>query len=178
MCGSICKVTINIRGNMLYLVNVFGIILVLPIVSIGINVFINFRKKIENNFPEIIGNWFIFWSIGIRLFTAGLMQIFNPNYTANLLQLNLNDLIVIRELGLSNSSIGLLGIISFFKYGLQKYVCLYILIFFSGASIIHITRLLQHTHFDEIITLITNVFIIFVSVYGIIRNIKTEKNIR
>jgi hypothetical protein len=161
-----------------YLVNVFGIILVLPIISIGINVFINFKKKIKNNFPEIIGNWFVFWSIGIRLFTAGLMQIFNPIYTANLLQLNLNDFIVIRELGLSNFSIGLLGIISFFKHGLQKYVCLYILIFFSSASIIHITRLLQHVYFGEIITLITNVFIIIVSICVITRNIKSEKYIR
>jgi len=83
---------------MRYLINVFGIILILPIISIGINVFVNFNKNIKNNFIEIIGNWFIFWSIGIRLFTAGLMQIFNPIYTANLLQLNLNDFIVIREL--------------------------------------------------------------------------------
>jgi len=160
-----------------YLINVFGIILVLPVISIGINVFINFKKKNKNNFPEIIGNWFIFWSIGIRLFTTGLMQIFNPVYTANLLQLNLNDFIVIRELGLSNFSIGLLGIISFFKHGLQKYVCLYILIFFSGASIIHITRLLQYAYLDEIITLITNIFTIIVSVYGIIRTTKSNNDI-
>jgi len=155
-----------------YLINVFGIILILPIISIGINIFVNYKKNIKNNFSEIIGNWFIFWSIGIRLFTAGLMQIFNPVYTANLLRLNLNDFIVIRELGLSNLSIGLLGIISFYKHGLQKYVCIYILIFFSGASIIHITRLLQYSNFDEIITLITNIFIIMISIFGIIKSIK------
>jgi len=159
-----------------YFINVFGIILILPIISICINVFVNYKKKIRNDFIEIIENWFIFWSIGIRLFTAGLMQIFNPIYTANLLQLNLNDFIVIRELGLSNISIGLLGILSYFKHGLQKYVCLYILIFFSGASIIHITRLLQYANYDEIITLITNIFIIIVSVYGIIKSIKYNKN--
>jgi len=115
---------------MRYLINVFGIIFIFPVISIVINIITNYKKNRKSNFSEIIGNWFVFWSIGIRLFTAGLMQVFNPVYTANLLQINLNDFIVIRELGLSNISIGLLGIISFFKQGLQKYVCFYILIFF------------------------------------------------
>lgn len=68
-----------------YLINVFGIILILPTISIGINIFVNYKKNINNNLSEI-------------------------------------------------------------------------------------TRLLQYSNFDEIITLITNIFIIMVSIFGIIKD--------
>jgi len=67
------------------LINVFGIILILPTISIGINIFVNYKKNINNNLSEI-------------------------------------------------------------------------------------TRLLQYSNFDEIITLITNIFIIMVSIFGIIKD--------
>ena len=67
------------------MINVFGIILILPTISIGINIFVNYKKNINNNLSEI-------------------------------------------------------------------------------------TRLLQYSNFDEIITLITNIFIIMVSIFGIIKD--------
>jgi len=152
---------------------VFVNILILPIFSVVINSIINYRKNVSENIYELICKWFIFWSLGIRLIIAGLMQIFNPIYTNNLLQLNLNDFIIIRELGLANFSIGLLCIISFFKKPLQKYVCIYMVIFFMGASVLHIIRM-KNINFDESITLFTNIFLIIISIYGIIHSIKNR----
>ena len=154
-------------------ITVFVNILVLPIISIVINLIINNRKNNSENIFEIIGKWFIFWSLGVRLIIAGLMQIFNPIYTNNLLQLSLNDFIIIRELGLANFSIGLLCTISYFKKSLQKYVCIYMFIFFTGASILHIIRI-ENINFDELISLITDIILIIISMYGIIHSIKNK----
>ena len=158
---------------MFHTIAVFLNILVLPILSIIFNLIINYRKNIVENIYEIIGKWFIFWALGIRLVIAGLMQLFNPIYTNNLLQLNLNDFIIIQELGLANFSIGLLCIISFFKKLLQKYVCLYMFIFFIGASTLHIIRI-KNINFDELITLVTNIILIVVALYGIINSVKIK----
>ena len=162
---------------MFHFISVFGIILILPILSIGINKFINSRKNIQQNTIELILGWLIFWSLGIRTFSAGLMQTFNPIYTSNLLQLELNDFIIIREHGLNNISIGFLCIISFYKQFLRKYSCLLILVPYIGFSILHIIRI-EKINFNEVISLITNLFIIVISLGGIIYYMRKKPIIR
>jgi hypothetical protein len=62
----------------------------------------------------LVGKWFVFWMVGIRLFAAGLRQITQPQYTARtILKLTGNEaLVVIRELGFANVAMGLLGVAS------------------------------------------------------------------
>ena len=162
---------------MFHFISVFGIILVLPILSIVINKIINSRKNIQQNNIELILGWLIFWSLGIRAFSAGLMQIFNPIYTNNLLQLELNDYIIIREHGINNVGIGFLCIISFYKHFLRKYSCMIKLISCTGFSILHIIRI-EKIEFDEIISLISNFIIILISLCTIIyyKKIKPYNN--
>jgi hypothetical protein len=59
----------------------------------------------------LVGKWFVFWMVGVRLLAAGLRQISQPEYTARtILKLTGNDaLVVIRELGFANVAMGLLG---------------------------------------------------------------------
>jgi hypothetical protein len=59
----------------------------------------------------LVGKWFVFWMVGIRLLAAGLRQITQPEYTARtILKLTGNDaLVVIRELGFANVAMGVLG---------------------------------------------------------------------
>jgi hypothetical protein len=62
----------------------------------------------------LVGKWFVFWSVGVRLFTAGLSQVLEPEYTANVI-LGLKSgesFLLVRELGFANLAIGLLGILS------------------------------------------------------------------
>lgn len=33
----------------------------------------------------LIGKWFVFWSVGIRLLLAGARQVIQPEYTANVI---------------------------------------------------------------------------------------------
>jgi hypothetical protein len=63
----------------------------------------------------LIGKWFTFWGIGVRLLAAGLMQIFNPSQTLGILSIaNRQASIVVQELGFANLGLGLIGIISLF----------------------------------------------------------------
>jgi hypothetical protein len=61
----------------------------------------------------LIGKWFIFWAIGIRLFTAGISQASNPGFTAGIFHMKTQEsYTVIRELGFANISLGIMGILS------------------------------------------------------------------
>lgn len=62
----------------------------------------------------LIGKWFTFWAVGVRLLLAGLRQVIQPRYTANeILGLKGEDsLLLVRELGFANLAIGLIGLLS------------------------------------------------------------------
>ena len=68
------------------------------------------------NILFIIGKWFVFWVVGIRLFTAGIRQIIQPKFTAkDILGLKERESwILVRELGFTNTALGVLGILSIF----------------------------------------------------------------
>jgi len=60
----------------------------------------------------MIGKWFVFWSVGVRLAAAGARQTVNPRYTAEaILGLKTSEpWIVIRELGFANLAIGIVAL--------------------------------------------------------------------
>ncbi len=62
---------------------------------------------------QLLGKWFIFWAVGIRLFTAGISQASNPAFTASIFRMKSEEsFVVIRELGFANISLGVMGILS------------------------------------------------------------------
>ena len=58
--------------------------------------------------------WFVFWGVGLRLFTAGMKQVISPQFTAKaIFKLEDNKSYpLIRELGFANICSGLCGILS------------------------------------------------------------------
>src|ERR1700712_4786474 len=79
-----------------YLITILLLTLIFPVTSILVEFWI---KKIPID-PGLIGKWFIFWSVGIRLLTAGIKQALDPQFTAYRI-FNLQSaesFIVIREL--------------------------------------------------------------------------------
>ncbi|MDQ8700319.1 DUF6790 family protein [Hyphomicrobium sp. LHD-15] len=55
----------------------------------------------------LIGKWFVFWAIGIRLLIAGVSQVSKPQTTANILGMKDEaSFVIVRELGFANLSIG------------------------------------------------------------------------
>lgn len=95
----------------MYLPMVVLLLGVLPVVSILIGYF---RSDGSAGLVFLVGEWFVFWSVGVRLLLAGLRQIANPRFTAETI-FGLEDegaLIIVRELGFGNLSIGLLGVLT------------------------------------------------------------------
>jgi hypothetical protein len=64
----------------------------------------------------LIGKWFTFWGVGVRLFLAGVMQVFRPHFTAEDV-FGIGDPAahgLVREIGFGNLAMGTLGILSLF----------------------------------------------------------------
>ncbi len=62
----------------------------------------------------LIGKWFVFWSIGVRLLLAGIRQALQPQFTAerifNIKGPAAND--IVREVGFGNLAMSTLGLAS------------------------------------------------------------------
>jgi len=62
-----------------------------------------------------IGKWFLFWGVGVRLFTAGLSQALKPQFTAKGILGEAGSpaaLQVVQELGYANLGMGAVGLIA------------------------------------------------------------------
>jgi hypothetical protein len=119
-----------------FLVFHLAILVILPVLSVfGDSYFENERLD-----WQLMGKWFIFWAIGIRLFVAGIKQASNPEYTATkIFHLKKGEgLIVIRELGFANISLGVMGILSVINNNWRLIAAVTGGLFFGLAGIQHL----------------------------------------
>ena len=81
-----------------------------PLVSIAIDA----THEVAAIFPMLVGKWFVFWSVGVRLVLAGLRQVIQPSYTARVILGLKGDvpLLLVRELGFANLALGLVASMS------------------------------------------------------------------
>ena len=95
----------------MYVVGVILLMVAAPLFSIG-----NDRYIHHVSTPPILlaGKWFVFWSGGIRLASAGLLQLFRPRFTAaGIFGIQSDDpLPFVQELGCANLATGAAGIMS------------------------------------------------------------------
>lgn len=94
----------------MYLAAVILLLLVLPLLSAAF-------EAILFAVPDpalLLGKWFTFWGAGVRLFMAGLSQIFRPQFTAqDILGIKGGNAdVLVREVGFGNLALGTLGILS------------------------------------------------------------------
>ena len=96
-----------------YLVIVLLLMLVFPVASIAIE---HFMYMVPISWL-LIGKWFVFWVVGVRLFTAGIRQVLKPAFTAQeIFHIKSEDsFVLVRELGLANICMGLVGLLSILK---------------------------------------------------------------
>ncbi|MGG9962488.1 DUF6790 family protein [Ferruginibacter sp. SUN106] len=75
-----------------------------------------FTKKDSAFSFDILGKWFIFSAVGLRLFVAGIKQTTDPAFTAKeIFHIDTPESSpIVRELGFANLCFGLTGIISLF----------------------------------------------------------------
>lgn len=141
----------------LYLISILLFMLILPIISIA------FEWGTLPAWP-LIGKWFVFWAVGIRLFIAGARQITKPEFTAkDIFHIDSQEsLVIVRELGFANLSIGLAGILSLLKPGWTEIAAITGGLFFGLAGLLHVQKKRGST--NEVIAMISDLFIFLVIV--------------
>jgi len=139
----------------LYLISVLLFMLILPVACIL------YQHK-EDEVPpgwELTGKWFVFWSVGIRLFIAGVRQVTKPEFTAKeIFHINgTESLVIIKELGFGNLSIGLLGILSIIKPAWCQPAAIVGGLYFGLAGLLHVTK--KPDSRNELIAMISDLYI-------------------
>jgi hypothetical protein len=99
----------------MYLVSVILLLFVLPAASVLIDlVWVG-----GTDLLLLIGKWFVFWAVGVRLFIAGVRQVVQPQFTSEGI-FEIKDraaFVIVREVGFGNLSMGTLGLASLAKSG-------------------------------------------------------------
>ncbi|MGO8833138.1 MAG: hypothetical protein ACLQE9_10035 [Roseiarcus sp.] len=112
--------------------------------------------------PLLIGKWFVFWSVGVRLLLAGLRQIANPAFTAQTI-FDVKDkaaLTIVQELGFGNLSIGLIGALSLVNAGWIVPAAIAAAAFYGLAGMKHLIK--SERNALETIAMISDLFIFVV----------------
>jgi len=111
---------------------------------------------------ELAGKWFVFWAIGVRLFTAGIRQITKPGFTArDIFHLKHSEShVLVRELGFANICFGLAGIFSFFIPSLRLGAAFTGGLYMGIAGLQHIIK--KPASPNEVVAMVSDIFIFLV----------------
>jgi hypothetical protein len=138
--------------------------LVLPVLSISLEYF--FEHSLFG--WQLVGKWFIFWAVGIRLFTAGVKQASNPEFTASKIFnfRHKESYVVIRELGFANMALGAMGILSVINDQWRLIAAISGGMFYLLAGVVHMLRKISST--NELIALVYDLFAALMLIFYLI----------
>ncbi|MGO8914394.1 MAG: DUF6790 family protein [Stellaceae bacterium] len=110
----------------------------------------------------LIGKWFVFWGVGVRLGLAGLRQFFQPAFTAKQIFHTDSDeaLPLVRELGIANLATGVVGIASLAAPSFVLPVAILAGIFYGVAGVRHISE--RGRSQNENVALVSDLFMFVV----------------
>jgi hypothetical protein len=111
---------------------------VLPIASVMID-----HAYFAQQTPVIVlvGKWFVFFCAGLRLALWGLRQFLQPRFTSEtIFGIKGEASLLIRELGVANFALGVVGIISLFKPTFTMPVAIAAGILFGVAGLRHVAE--------------------------------------
>jgi hypothetical protein len=145
----------------MYAVSVVLFMVVLPIFSIGSEHYIHHSPA---PLMLLVGKWFVFWSAGIRLASAGLWQFFRPRFTSEGIFGIRSDepLPFVRELGIANFAAGAVGVLSIVQSSFILPGAIIAALFYGIAGIRHATD--KHRGQKQNLALATGLFVSLVLV--------------
>jgi len=110
----------------------------------------------------LVGKWFVFWAVGVRLFIAGLRQVVQPQFTAESIFAikDRSALAIVREVGFGNLSIGTVGLLSIAKPGFVLPAAIVGGLYYGLAGVGHLVR--KERNLNEQMTLVSDLFIFVV----------------
>jgi hypothetical protein len=97
----------------MYFIFVALFLFILPAACVLLEALLSYGADIT----ALVGKWFVFWGVGVRLFIAGIRQVAQPQFTAeSIFQIkDRGALAIVRELGFANLSMGALGLLTLAK---------------------------------------------------------------
>ena len=137
----------------MYYAVVLLLMLIFPLGSIFAELHI-FQSQTDILF--LVGKWFVFWAVGIRLLTAGLRQILQPEFTAKEIfgLQHAESTQIVQELGFSNLCVGVLGAITIFNPAWIMPAVITGGLFFGMAGIRHVMSKERGGH--EIVAMVSD----------------------
>lgn len=139
---------------------ILALFLVLPLASLAVEILVRRRKGLAVDPIRIGARWFVFWPVGVRLFTAGLMQAVNPAYTAEDI-FGITDpsvLPLVTELGFANVAMGSLALVSVAAAAWRTPAALVGTLYFGLAGLRHLIDGGPYTDL-RLIAMISDLFI-------------------
>ena len=107
----------------------------------------------------VAGKWFVFWSVGVRLATAGLRQLLTPEFTARqIFKTESSEVLpLVSELGVANLSLGTAGILSGWRPSFLLPVALSAALFYGVAGLRHTRD--THRSFNQNVVLVSDLIL-------------------
>lgn len=142
----------------MYFVSVILLLLIFPLASVGIQM----HRAHEASLLFLVGKWWVFWAVGIRLFLAGVRQVAQPRFTAEGI-FGVHDpasFPIVREVGFANLSFGILGLCSFFRPDWVVPAAIVGGLYYGLAGIGHLPS--KNKNAKEYIAMITDAFVFLV----------------
>ena len=136
-----------------YELSVIAFFIVCPFISIVI------ERDLSNS---VFLKWFVFYSIGLRLLSAGIKQVLSPGFTAKEI-FEINDLKshpIILELGFSNICLGLLGVCSLAIHEFRLAAAFAGGIYYGLAGSMHLFR--KNKNNTELFAMVSDLYIFIV----------------
>lgn len=139
----------------MYLAVVLLTMLILPALSMALE----HALRPELALIALLGRWFVFWGLGVRLGLAGARQLIQPAFTARQIFHVTGDeaLILVQELGVANLAASAVAVLSL---GLPTFVApaaIYGAVFYGVAGARHIAS--RSRSAKETIALVSDLFI-------------------
>ena len=149
----------------MYAVSVILLMVVLPLISIGNEHYIDHAST---PLMLLAGKWFVFWSAGIRSSTAGLRQFLQPRFTVEeIFGIRSDDALpFVRELGIANFALGVVGILSIVRLDFVLPVAIAACLFYGIASVRHMSD--RQKGAKQNLAMVTDVFVSVVLVAYIV----------
>jgi len=119
----------------------------------------------------LTAKWFVFWVVGIRLFTAGVRQALQPRFTAAEI-FEVHDPAshpIVREVGFGNLSMGTLGIFSLYRPGWLVPAAIVGGLYYGLAGLLHVSR--KGKNVIEQTTMISDAFAFVVLLVVVVRSL-------
>ena len=107
----------------------------------------------------LVGKWFVFWGVGVRLTIAGARQNIQPRFTSEEIWGIKGDdpLPFVRELGMANFATGVVGLLSLWQPSFVLPVAISAAIFYGIAGIRHVFH--DAKTFNEVVAMVSDLLI-------------------